>query len=123
MATFTDGVFIAGCCQSPKDIPDSVAQASGAAVRAATPLAQGKVVVEAISAQIDEDMCSGCRICESLCAYSALEFSSEDKVMKINDVLCKGCGSCAAACPTGAITMKHYSNKQVLAQIGGILSK
>ena len=121
--TFTDGVFIAGCCQSPKDIPDSVAQASGAAVRAATPLAQGKVVVEAISAQIDEDTCSGCRICEKLCDFSALEFSSEDKVMKINDVLCKGCGSCAAACPTGAITMKHYSNKQVLAQIGGILSK
>jgi heterodisulfide reductase subunit A len=121
--TFTDGIYLAGCCQSPKDIPDSVAQASGAAVRAAAPLAQGKVIVEAISAVIDEDLCSGCRICESLCSFSALEFASEDKIMKINDVMCKGCGSCAAACPTGAITMKHYSNKQVLAQIGGILSK
>ena len=121
--TFTDGIFIAGCCQSPKDISDTVAQASGAAVRAAAPLAQGKALVEAITATINDDLCSGCRICEKLCAYSALEFSSEDKIMKINDVLCKGCGSCAAACPTGAITMKHYSNKQVLAQIGGILAK
>jgi len=123
MDTFTDGVFLAGCCQSPKDIPDAVAQASGAAVRAATPLAQGKVLVEAITANINEDLCSGCRICEKLCAYTALEYDSEDKIVKINDVLCKGCGSCAAACPTGAITMQHYSNKQVLAQIGGILGK
>ncbi len=121
--TFTDGIFLAGCCQSPKDIPDAVAQASGAAVKAAIPLAQGKVVIEAISAAIDEDLCSGCRICEKLCAYTALEFDSENKVMKINDVVCKGCGSCAAACPTGAISMNHFSNKQVIAQIGGILEK
>ncbi len=121
--TFTDGVFIAGCCQSPKDIPDSVAQASGAAVRSAAPLAQGKVVIEAISATMDDDLCSGCRICEKLCDYNALEFDSENKIVTINEVVCKGCGSCAVACPTGAISMKHYSNLQVLAQIGGILSK
>jgi len=121
--TFTDGIFIAGCCQSPKDIPDSVAQASGAAVRAAAPLAQGKVMVEAISATVNDDLCSGCRICEKLCDFSAIEFDAENKIVKINDVICKGCGSCAAACPTGAISMKHYSNRQVLAQIGGILSK
>jgi heterodisulfide reductase subunit A len=120
--TFTEGIFLAGCCQSPKDIPDAVAQASGAAVRASEPLAQGKVVVEAISSVIDEDLCSGCRTCEQMCAYSALEFDSENKVMKVNDVMCKGCGSCASACPSGAITMRHFDMKQILAQIGGMLT-
>jgi heterodisulfide reductase subunit A len=119
--TFTDGIFLAGCCQSPKDIPDAVAQASGAAIRAAEPLAAGKVEVEAISANIDEDLCSGCRICEDLCAYSALEFDEKDKVMRVNDVMCKGCGSCASACPTGAILMRHFDMKQLLAQIRGLI--
>ena len=121
--TFTNGIFLAGCCQSPKDIPDAVAQASGAAVRASEPLAQGKVEVEAISASIDEDLCSGCRICEDLCAYSALEFDEKDKIMRVNDVMCKGCGSCASACPTGAISMRHFNLKQILAQIGGLVKK
>jgi heterodisulfide reductase subunit A len=119
--TFTDGIFLAGCCQSPKDIPDAVAQASGAAVRASEPLAQGKVYVEAISAAIDDDLCSGCRMCEELCAYSALEYDEKDKIMKVNDVVCKGCGSCASACPTGAISMRHFDLKQILAQIGGMV--
>jgi heterodisulfide reductase subunit A len=121
--TFTDGIFLAGCCQGPKDIPDAVAQASGAAVRAAEPLAAGKVLVEAISSVIDEDLCSGCRICEDLCAYSALEFDEKDKVMRVNDVMCKGCGSCASACPTGAIAMRHFDIKQLLAQIRGLAAK
>ena len=119
--TFTDGIFLAGCCQSPKDIPDAVAQASGAAIRASEPLKAGKVLVEAISANIDEDLCSGCRMCEDLCAYSALEFDEKDKIMRVNDVLCKGCGSCASACPTGCISMKHFDMKQLLAQIGGLI--
>ena len=118
--TFTDGIFLAGCCQSPKDIPDTVAQASGAAVRAAEPLAQGKVEVEAISATINEDVCGGCRMCEDLCAYSALEFDNTKKVMTINEIMCKGCGSCASACPTGAISMRHFNVRQIIAQIGGI---
>jgi heterodisulfide reductase subunit A len=121
--TFTDGIFLAGCCQSPKDIPDAVAQASGAAVRASEPLAAGKVEVEAISSYIDEDLCSGCRICEDLCPYSALEFDEKDNIMKVNDVMCKGCGCCASACPTGAISMRHFDLKQLLAQIGGIVKQ
>ncbi len=119
--TFTDGIFLAGCCQSPKDIPDTVAQASGAAIRASEPLAAGKVEIEAISSHIDEDLCSGCRVCEDLCAYSALEFDEKDKVMKVNEVMCKGCGSCASACPTGAISMRHFNIKQILAQIEGLV--
>ncbi len=119
--TFTDGIFLAGCCQSPKDIPDTVAQASAAAVRAAVPLAQGTVEVEAISASIDENMCAGCRVCEGLCTYSALTFDEEKKVMTVNDVVCKGCGVCSSACPSGAISMNHFTTTQMLAQIGGII--
>jgi heterodisulfide reductase subunit A len=119
--TFTEGIFLAGCCQSPKDIPDAVAQASGAAIRASEPLAAGKVVVEAISSFIDEELCSGCRICEDLCPYSALEFDEKDKIMRVNDVMCKGCGCCSSACPTGAISMRHFDIKQILAQIGGLI--
>ena len=118
--TFTDGIFLAGCCQGPKDIPDAVAQASGAAVRASEPLAAGKVEVEAISSCIDEDLCSGCRICEDLCPYSALEFDEKEKIMRVNEVMCKGCGSCSSACPTGAISMRHFDLKQILAQIRGL---
>ena len=119
--TFTDGIFLAGCCQGPKDIPDTVAQASGAAVRACIPLAQGKVSVEPLFAAIDEDSCSGCRICESLCPYGALEFDTEEKTMKIQQVLCKGCGTCGAACPSASITMSHFSDSQLIAQLVAII--
>jgi heterodisulfide reductase subunit A len=120
--TFTEGIFLAGCCQGPKDIPDAVAQASGAAVRASEPLAQGKVEVEAITSSIDEDLCSGCKVCQKLCPYSALEFDEKAGVMRVNDVMCKGCGSCASACPSGAISMRHFALKQIVAQIDGIVS-
>jgi len=120
--TFTEGIFLAGCCQGPKDIPDTVAQASGAAVRACIPLAQGVVRVEPIFADVDADVCAGCRLCEALCPYNAPEFNAEDKVMEIQQVLCKGCGTCGAACPSGAITMNHYKDSQVIAQLGGILA-
>jgi heterodisulfide reductase subunit A len=121
--TFTDGIFLAGCCQGPKDIPDAVAQASGAAVRASEPLAQGKVEVEAITSQIDEDLCSGCKVCEKMCPYSALEFDEKAGVMRVNEVMCKGCGSCASTCPSGAISMRHFAVKQIMAQIDGIVTQ
>jgi len=79
------------------------------------------VEVEAITASIDDELCSGCKICEQLCAYSALEFDEKNKVMRVNDVMCKGCGSCASACPSGAISMRHFALKQILAQIDGII--
>jgi heterodisulfide reductase subunit A len=120
--TFTDGIFLAGCCQGPKDIPDAVAQASGAAVRASEPLAQGKVEVEPITSQIDEDLCSGCKVCEKMCPYSALEFDEKAGVMRVNEVMCKGCGSCASTCPSGAISMRHFAIKQIMAQIDGIVT-
>jgi heterodisulfide reductase subunit A len=100
-----------------------VAQASAAAARASAPLSQGTVVVEAISASIDETICAGCRICESLCEYSALSFDPEKKVMTVNDVMCKGCGVCSCACPSGAISMNHFNMKQMLAQVRGIIER
>ncbi|MEW6685703.1 MAG: NAD(P)-binding protein [Candidatus Edwardsbacteria bacterium] len=118
--TMVDGIYLAGCCQGPKDIPETVAQAKGAASSAMIPLSQGKVKIEPIVSVIDEEFCSGCRICESLCVYQALSFESEKKIMQVNEILCKGCGACGAACPTGAIDIAHFKDRQILAQISAI---
>ena len=113
--TFTDGIFIAGCCQSPKDIPDSVAQAVGAAIRASIPLMRGEVEVEPLVASVNENICVGCGTCEAICPFDAL--SLEAGVMRVNEVVCKGCGSCGSACPSGAISMRHFKDEQIYAQI------
>jgi heterodisulfide reductase subunit A len=121
VATTTDGVFVVGCAQGPKDIPDTVAQASAAAARVLALISRGEIEVEAATAVIDESICSGCGTCNALCAYSAISFDEEKKVSRINDALCKGCGTCAAACPSGAITAKHFTSEQIMAEIEGIL--
>ncbi|MEW6033377.1 MAG: CoB--CoM heterodisulfide reductase iron-sulfur subunit A family protein [Chloroflexota bacterium] len=121
VATMTDGVFIAGCCQGPKDIPDTVAQASAAAARVLATISKGKVEIEATTAAIDETLCAGCKICKDLCAYKAISFDEEKKVCSINEALCKGCGTCVAACPSGAITGKHFTTEQIMAEIEGVL--
>ena len=121
VATMTDGVFVVGCCQSPKDIPDTVAQASAAAARALAVISKGRVEIEAATATINEDLCSGCRICNELCPYSAITFDEEKKVSRVNEVVCKGCGVCVSACPSGAITGKHFTTEQILAEIEGVL--
>jgi heterodisulfide reductase subunit A len=115
-----DGVFLAGCCQGPKDIPDTVAQAKGAASAAIGLLASGKVKVEPAIAVVDADRCTGCHVCQSVCPYSAPEFQEEKKVMQINEVLCKGCGVCPSACPVGAIAMRHFTGAQIEAQIDAL---
>ncbi len=121
IATMTEGIFIAGACQGPKDIPDSVGQGAAAAARIQGMISKGTVFIEPVVASIDEDMCSGCRICNNLCPFNAIDFLAEDKVSKINAVLCKGCGTCVAACPAGAITGAHFANDQVGAEIAGLL--
>jgi heterodisulfide reductase subunit A len=121
VATMTEGVFIAGCCESPKDIRDSVAQASAAAARVLALISKGKVETEATIAEINEDQCSGCRICNLLCPYGAITFIEDKKVSRINDAICKGCGACVAACPSSAIKHKHYTTQEIMAQIEGIL--
>jgi len=121
VATSSDGIFIAGCCQGPKDIPDTVAQASAAAARVLSLIGRGKVQVEATTSVVDEALCSGCRTCLDLCPYKAISFDIERNIAAINEALCKGCGTCAAACPAGAITAKHFTTDQILAQIEGVL--
>ena len=121
VATMTDGVFIAGCCQGPKDIPDAVAQASAAAARVLALISKGRVELEAATAVIDEEKCSGCRICNLLCPYSAISFIEDEKVSRINEALCKGCGTCVAACPSVAIIHKQFTTEEITAEIEGVL--
>ncbi len=122
MATMSDGILIAGCCQGPKDIPDTVAQGAGAAARALSILTKGEVEIEAITAVINKDLCSGCKICNNLCPYSAIEFRAEENVSEVVEELCKGCGTCVAACPAGAIKASHFTDEQILAEIDGIMA-
>jgi heterodisulfide reductase subunit A len=121
VATTTDGVFIAGACQSPKDIPDSVAQARAAAARILGKIAQGKVAVDAVYAEVDEARCSGCRVCNELCPYAAIEYDQAARRSHVIGAVCKACGCCAAACPSGAIAARHFTDAQIFAQIEGVL--
>jgi heterodisulfide reductase subunit A len=122
VATTTDGVYVVGCCQSPKDIPDTVAQASAAAARVLALISKGKVEIEAAIAHIDEEKCAGCKICNDLCPYKAIAFDEEKKVSRVNEALCKGCGTCVAACPSGAIKGRHFTTEEIMAEIEGVLS-
>jgi heterodisulfide reductase subunit A len=121
VATMTDGIFIAGACQGPKDIPAAVAQGAAASARVQGMIAKGKVMIEPIVATIREESCSGCRICNNLCPYNAIDYLAEKEVSFILHELCKGCGTCVAACPAGAITGAHFNNAQIFAELRGIL--
>ena len=119
--TATDGVFLAGACQSPKDIPDTVAQASGAAAKALSLSTRGRVPVPSTISWIDPYICAGCQTCIGLCAYSAIEFDERRNVSVINEAVCKGCGSCSGVCPSGAAQVKHFKKKQIFAEFSGIM--
>ena len=121
--TATDGVYLAGTCQGPKDIPDSVAQGAAAAAAALSLMDAGQVYLDPFTTHVDAEKCGGCRTCEGLCPYSAIEMVQKDGrlVAFVNEVLCKGCGACAAACPAGAAVQSGFTNDQVLAEIEGIL--
>jgi heterodisulfide reductase subunit A len=121
VATMTEGIFIAGACQGPKDIPDTVAQGAAAASQVASLISRGTVMMEPIRASIDEEKCSGCRICNNLCPYNAIEYHEERQVSEVITALCQGCGTCVAACPSAAISGAHFTNNQVLSQIDGVL--
>ena len=123
IATMTEGIYIAGCAQGPKDIPSSVAQGAAASARVLDKILQKEVTLEPVRASVDKAKCSGCKICNGLCPYNAIAFIEDDQVTEINPALCQGCGTCVAACPAGAITGTGFSNEQVLAQIDGLLLK
>lgn len=120
--TNTDGIFLAGTCQAPRDIPDTVAHANAAAAEAMSLMGRGKVVIAPTIAEIDAEVCSGCRVCNSVCAYGAVSFDAARGVSEVNPALCKGCGTCVAACPSGAALAWHYTDQQILAEIEGILA-
>jgi heterodisulfide reductase subunit A len=110
-------LFLAGTCQGPKDIAETVAQARAAAAAAMIPLMRGQVPVEAATSFIEEELCAGCGQCAQVCAYSALSLHPLRQVMTVNPVLCQGCGACAATCPSGAINVHHFTFEQFMAQI------
>lgn len=120
----TRGVYFAGCIEAPKDIKDSVTQAGAAAARAGNLLSAGKVRIEAITALLDESLCNFCGRCARVCPFHAIEAPSkkEKRYPLLVEAACAGCGTCAAECPTDAISMRHFSDAQIMAQIDGILS-
>jgi len=122
VSTPSSGVFLAGACQGPKDIPDTVAQAKGAAAEALALSSSGRVSVSPMISSIDPDICIGCQICMDLCPYSAIEFNALKGISEVNEAVCKGCGSCSAYCPSGAAKVRHFTDKQVFAEIDGLLA-
>jgi len=121
----TRGVYIAGCVESPKDVKDSVTQASAAAARASILLNAGKTRIEAITSQVDADLCNYCGICAKVCPYNAIMAPDrkEKKAPVIIQAACAGCGACAAECPQDAIAMRHFKDEQIMAQIEGVLAE
>jgi len=119
----TDGVFLCGMAHSPKFIDESIAQACAAASRAATILSKETLEMEGTIATVNTEFCGGCRICENLCPYRAIEMKEEDGKVTAHviEALCKGCGVCGAACPTKAITLGHFTNEQIMAQVRAAL--
>jgi len=118
--TALDGVYVAGCAQAPKDIPDSVAQAKAAASSAAAPMFAKKVTIEPLTASVDEELCVGCGLCVEQCPYGAPELVTGEKdgtKARIIEALCHGCGTCAASCPQKAITCKQFTDEQIYSEI------
>jgi heterodisulfide reductase subunit A len=120
--TSLSGIYLAGGAQGPKDIPESVAQGGAAAAEVLTLFSIGQVEIDPTVASVDERLCTGCKTCAGLCAYSAVSFDEQRKSASVNEALCQGCGTCAAACPVAAIKVRHYTPEQIFCQIEGILA-
>jgi len=120
--TFSDGIYLAGCCQGPKDIPDTVAQAGAAAAEALSLIDKGYIELEPNTAFVVEEECSGCKTCLTMCPYSAISRDQEKGVAVINEVLCKGCGTCVAACPSGSIKQNLFEDEEIFEEIMGVLA-
>jgi heterodisulfide reductase subunit A len=122
VSTFTDGVFLAGACQAPKDIPDSVAQAGAAAAESLALIDHGFVNLEPNTAYLHPELCSGCKTCIAMCPFTALSFDAQAGTAVLNDALCKGCGTCVAACPSGALQQHLFTDAQIYEEIEGVLT-
>jgi len=122
VSTFTEGVYIAGACQGPKDIPESVAQAGAAAAEAMVLIDSQFVELEPYTAFVMEEECSGCKSCIPLCPYHAISYLADKKKASINEVLCKGCGTCVAGCPSGTIQQNFFEDQEIFEEIEGVLA-
>jgi heterodisulfide reductase subunit A len=118
--TVSEGIYLAGACQAPKDIPDSVAQSGAAAAAALSLIDQGSIELDPVISEINPNLCAGCGICVASCPYFAI--SLEDRKAKVNGFLCKGCGTCAAACPNKAVSLIHFDDRQLVNELIGLLS-
>ncbi|HUE98258.1 MAG TPA: CoB--CoM heterodisulfide reductase iron-sulfur subunit A family protein [Anaerolineales bacterium] len=121
VATMTDGVFIAGACQGPKDIPSSVAQGAAAAARVMSIIGQKEIQIEAATAIVDEENCVGCQQCMAVCPYQAILYLADKGKAHVNEALCKGCGTCAGACLPKSISLKHFTDLQLVSEMVGAM--
>ncbi|MCX8117165.1 MAG: CoB--CoM heterodisulfide reductase iron-sulfur subunit A family protein [Desulfobacterota bacterium] len=122
VATQVEGIFLAGCCQGPKDIPDTVAQASAAAAEVMSLLNRGEIEIEPTTATIDPERCAGCKLCIEICPHGAIEFLEAKRISSVLQALCKGCGACAAICPNKAARQNHFTPLQVLSEVEALSS-
>ena len=121
VSTFTDGVFIAGACQGPKDIPETVAQAGAAAAEVMALIDAGEIELDPYTAHVLEEYCSGCKTCIPMCPYGAITFDLVKAKASVNEILCKGCGTCVAACPSGSVDQNFFEDEEVFAETEGVL--
>ncbi|MBQ7164674.1 MAG: CoB--CoM heterodisulfide reductase iron-sulfur subunit A family protein, partial [Clostridia bacterium] len=126
----TAGIFLSGVCQGPKDIPETVAQASAAAVKVVGLLAKDQITCNPCVARSDELLCNGCSACEKVCPYGAISYMDKEvndhgkrevrRLAYVNEAVCQGCGACTVACPSGAMDLKGFTNKQIMAEVDAI---
>jgi heterodisulfide reductase subunit A len=119
LETNTEGIFLCGCSQYPKDIPDSLAQASGVAAKVGALLSRPYVTLDPTTATVERELCRACGSCVAICEYNAPSIVEEDgeQYAVINEALCKGCGTCASHCPSGAIIARHFTDEQIESMI------
>lgn len=113
LETLTAGIYLCGSAPSPKDIPDSIYQGSGAACKVLSLFSRKELLHNPEVAHADADVCSGCGLCESICAYQAPKVHPWLRIALVNEALCEGCGACAGLCPSGAMQLRNFSNKQL----------
>ena len=119
--SLTRGIYIAGCAQAPKDIPDSVTQAGSAAAKALALFSSDTLSHSPEVAVVDEELCTGCGLCIEVCAYDARTLDVQRKLAAVNEVLCEGCGACQVACPSGATSQRNMETSQVMSMIDAVI--
>jgi heterodisulfide reductase subunit A2 len=119
----TAGMYLAGAAQAPKDIPEAVAQASGAASKVLALFSSDTLSHNPIIAVVDKDLCSGCKLCINMCPYGARVYNADQRVVEVNDVLCEGCGCCIVACPSGASQQANFTDEQIHSMVDTILEE